>query len=339
MYLKKIIFFTAVLLFLISTSSNLYSQNKYSPKYKTLAHEIISKEPELVSKDQAYRKLDILIDNARKVLKKREKYRRWQTEEIFKTIYMDLLNQGYDYKSNDFLSYGLVNGKLDCDNYTLIYYAIAQVIGFPIYIVNLPKHTTLLWDTDGRHDPINKSNPVNEGDFYWETTLGEIRTDEKYITTRRIEKSSINSGVFLNKVKNKNMYAVMHNYIATMHIESGEFDKALAEISKAVELDSKFPEAFNNMGIIYSNLNDIVSAVKSYDKALSLHPNFTLAYINKGIALQKSKDFHGAISLYTDALSIESDFRPLYLMRSKLYKKVGLYDKALKDIETYESMK
>ncbi|NIP37914.1 MAG: tetratricopeptide repeat protein [Candidatus Dadabacteria bacterium] len=282
-------------------------------------------------------KLDKLIDNAKKVLKRRDKYRRWQTEDIFKTIYIDLLNSGYDYKSNDLLSYGLVKGRLDCDNYTLIYYAIAQEMGFPIYIINLPKHTTLLWDTDGRHDPLNKSNPVNEGDFYWETTLGEIRTDEQYIAARRIDTESIKSGVFLNKIRSENMYAVLHNYLAAGHIESNEFNKALDEINTAIKLDPKFPEAYNNKGIIHSNMKDFADAVKSYDKALSLHPNFTLAYINKGIALQKQGKYESAIKMYTDALTIESDFEPLYMMRAKLYKKIGLFDEALKDIKIYES--
>jgi tetratricopeptide (TPR) repeat protein len=340
--LKYFILLLTLLLAPTGFSNYLYPISKetnYTPKYNTLAHKIILKEPDLVSKAQAFRRLDKLIENAKKVLKKRGNYRRWQAEEIFKTIYMDMIYEGYDYKSNDFLSWGLVNGILDCDNYSLIYYAVAQEIGFPIYIVNLPKHTTLLWDPDGVHDPYNKDSPANKGDFYWETTLGEIRSDDQYKKSHSISEQSIKDGVFLNKVNNENMFAVLHNYLATKFIESRNYNEALKQINISLALDSKFAEAYNNKGIIYSNLKDYTNAVTSYNKALRLHPNFTLAYINKGIALQKSGEYQGAIEMYTDALAIESDFKPLYMLRSKLYKRVGLFDQALEDIERYESIK
>ncbi len=35
----------------------------------------------------------------------------------------------------------------------------------------------------------------------------------------------------------------------------------------------------------------------------------------------------------------EPDFKPLYILRSKLYKKIGLFDEVLKDIKRYESLK
>ncbi len=333
------IFLINILIFVFTDFSHSDTkQTVYTPKYSTLAHKIITKEPVLVSKSEAFRRLDKLIDDAKKVLKKRDKYRRWQAEEIFKTIYMDLFNKGYDYESNDFLSYGLVNEKLDCDNYTLIYYSIAEEIGFPVYMVNLPKHSTLLWDEDGKHDPINKDNPVNSGDFYWEATLGEFRSDEQYKNSHFISDKSVQQGVFLNKIKDDTMFALLHNYLAAKHIESERYNEAMREIDLALALDSKFPEAYNNKGIIYSNLKDYKSAINSYDRALELHPNFTLAYVNKGIAFQKSGNYSSAIDMYTDALAIESDFKPLYLLRSKLYKKIGLYEKALEDINKYESL-
>lgn len=80
---------------------------------------------------------------------------------------MLLINAGYDYRENDFLSVGLLNGVLDCDNYTAIYYSIAQVMHFPIYIVNLPKHSALLWDEDEKHNPLDAKSLENKGDYYW----------------------------------------------------------------------------------------------------------------------------------------------------------------------------
>lgn len=310
----------------------------YDSKYDTIAHKIIITEPDIVSKKEALLKLDKLVDQAKNSLKRRKKYSQWQSEDILRTIYTILLTNGYDYKENDFLSVGLVNGNLDCDNYTVIYYSIAQVMHFPFYIINLPKHSTLLWDKDGKHDPLNVKSPENKGDYYWETTLGEIRSDSDYIKSHRIPNSSIVNKIFLNKINEDQILAVVYNNMAIRELNSGNYSDALIEINQSVNLDEKSPETINNRGIIYSKLHDYDNAISNYDKAIKLFPNFTLALINKAIALEKTGNYNAAVEYYTDALDIKSDFIIGYKLRSDAYRRIGNMKSADRDLTIFNSL-
>jgi len=326
------------ILILSDTEAKDSKPDYYDSKYDTIAHKIIITEPDIVSKKEALFKLDKLIDQAKISLKRRGNYSQWQSENIFRTIYMILITNGYDYKENDFLSVGLVNGNLDCDNYTAIYFSIAQVMQFPYYIVNLPKHSTLLWDQDGKHDPLNVKSPENKGDYYWETTLGEIRSDSDYIKSHRIPNSSIVNKIFLNKINEDQILSVVFNNIAIRELNSGNYPEALIEIDQSINLDEKSPETINNRGIIYSKLHDYDNAIVNYDKAIKLFPNFTLALINKAIALEKTGNYNVAVEYYTDALNIESDFIIVYKLRSDAYSRMGNLKGADKDITIFNSL-
>ena len=64
----------------------------------------------------------------------------------------------------------------------------------------------------------------------------------------------------------------------------GEYDKAIKEYNKAIELNPKYAEAFNNRGLAYRHKGELDRAIKDYNKAIELNPKYAKAFNNRGVA-------------------------------------------------------
>ena len=51
-----------------------------------------------------------------------------------------------------------------------------------------------------------------------------------------------------------------------------EYDSAIRDYTKAIELDPKFVDAYNNRGLSYDNKKEYDSAIRDYTKAIELDP-------------------------------------------------------------------
>ena len=60
----------------------------------------------------------------------------------------------------------------------------------------------------------------------------------------------------------------------------GEYDNAIEAYQKAIELNPKKDEAYNNMGIAYYSLGQFDEAIKALSMALHINSNKSLVYAN-----------------------------------------------------------
>jgi tetratricopeptide (TPR) repeat protein len=65
---------------------------------------------------------------------------------------------------------------------------------------------------------------------------------------------------------------------AVQHLED-----AIADYTKAIELDPQHTRAYNNRGNAYISLGETESALRDYDTALELDPDLALTYFNRGL--------------------------------------------------------
>ena len=69
---------------------------------------------------------------------------------------------------------------------------------------------------------------------------------------------------------------------------------ALADYNKAIEINPKDSEAYNNRGVVKKRLNFNVGALSDYSQAIALNPNDSIAHANRGRLKKLYFDNEGA---------------------------------------------
>ena len=64
------------------------------------------------------------------------------------------------------------------------------------------------------------------------------------------------------------------------HYEKAEFDRAIADFTKAIELNPKLALAYSNLGWTYEAIGDEREAIAHYRKALEFEPSLEAARDN-----------------------------------------------------------
>ena len=116
-----------------------------------------------------------------------------------------------------------------------------------------------------------------------------------------------------------------------IHSENDEFEHALADFNKALELDPNLAIAYNNRGGVYEKTGKLDLALADFNKALELDPKLAHAYNNRGNVHAKNGEIDLAIEEYTQALKIESGNSTFLNNRGVAYANNGDYDLALAD--------
>ena len=63
-----------------------------------------------------------------------------------------------------------------------------------------------------------------------------------------------------------------------------DYDSAIEQLNKVIEMDEKFVDAYNLRGNCYSALKKNDEAVKDFSKAIEIDPNNRGAFVNRGLA-------------------------------------------------------
>lgn len=125
-------------------------------------------------------------------------------------------------------------------------------------------------------------------------------------------------------------------------------DQAKKSYEHAIKLDSKYPEAINNLGTIYYAEKNYRRAIGCYNRALKYSPPSASIYANMGAAYFGRKDYKRATEYYERALTLDPDVfehhsgfgtlmqertveerATFHLYLAKMYAKSGANDRAL----------
>lgn len=85
-----------------------------------------------------------------------------------------------------------------------------------------------------------------------------------------------------------------------------DFEAAIIEYSKVIEIQPKNADAYHNRGIAKAKLKDYQGAVIDFTKTIELDPNHEFGYYNRGNAKDDLNDFKSAIADYNKAIRINS---------------------------------
>ena len=111
----------------------------------------------------------------------------------------------------------------------------------------------------------------------------------------------------------------------------GLYDEAIADYTKATELDPKHSRAFANRGIAKQAKGLLDKAIEDYSKAIELDPKSALAYTNRGNGKWAQGLLDEAIADYTKAIEFDPAYASAYHNRAMAKQTQGLHDEAIAD--------
>lgn len=144
-----------------------------------------------------------------------------------------------------------------------------------------------------------------------------MEEDYKYYLDNGIEK--INAGKFsdaieeINKsIEMKKDWSISYFYRAVAYDAMENFDEAILDYTKALQLDDKMTDAYYNRARIILSRKDIDNpkiekAVEDLEKALELDGNFIDALYAMAAAKKKLGDYHASLVYLERLLQIQPD--------------------------------
>jgi tetratricopeptide (TPR) repeat protein len=113
----------------------------------------------------------------------------------------------------------------------------------------------------------------------------------------------------------------------------GEFDRAIADYDRALQLNPTMATAFDNRGRAYSQKNQFERAVADYNEAIRLNPNSAIALHNRCWAHIAVGNIGDALSDCNESLRIRPQDAGTLSTRGLVYLRAGAFDKAILDYD------
>ncbi len=162
--------------------------------------------------------------------------------------------EGFHYDRSPFArsrqEYRFLNGILDtrqgtCYTIPLLYMAVAQRLGYPLYPVLAPDHIFVRYV-----DPNFIEQNIET------TSGGKYFPDEFYIQSFAVSKSGLKSGSYLRTLTYRQFLGYMLLPSAVIHGRHAATPKVIAYLEKAIELDPGIADYYDNLRIVYTELSE-----------------------------------------------------------------------------------
>jgi len=92
--------------------------------------------------------------------------------------------------------------------------------------------------------------------------------------------------------------------------DGGNPDLAIKDYDKAIKLDLRLGEAWNNRGVVRHAKRDFEGAIADYDKDITINPRFAVAYKNRGVVRQALGRETDAERDFAECLALNRELKP-----------------------------
>src|SRR5262249_44040614 len=110
-----------------------------------------------------------------------------------------------------------------------------------------------------------------------------------------------------------------------------QYPDAVADYSRAIELNPKFAPAWTNRGATHRRLGDLAKAVADSSQAIELDPREMMAWDHRGDAHRDLGQPAKAVADYSRAIELDQKFAPAWIERGAAYLRLGEPGKAVTD--------
>jgi len=114
--------------------------------------------------------------------------------------------------------------------------------------------------------------------------------------------------ILLPLTKTNSSNAFVWFLTATVFAQFNQLEKSEQAFLRAIAIQPNYPEAFNNLGVVYEKGNNIDLAREQYENAISLKPDYINALYNLGNVYQTQHQLDKAAENYLQALHYKADY-------------------------------
>ncbi|MBF0279364.1 MAG: tetratricopeptide repeat protein [SAR324 cluster bacterium] len=129
---------------------------------------------------------------------------------------------------------------------------------------------------------------------------------------------------------------IAHAQIGRLYLEEKQYELALQYLNKTFELTNENPfiEIYNYRGLTYLGLGQYDLALKDYNKALQMDPEYVNAYLNRGNTHIRLAQNEQALLDFNQAIKLDPKNVGGYFNRGNMYLWQRQYRQALEDYKT-----
>ncbi|NLD27900.1 MAG: lipoprotein NlpI [bacterium ADurb.Bin270] len=131
--------------------------------------------------------------------------------------------------------------------------------------------------------------------------------------------------------------------LGKQHFENREYERAAKYLQKVIEMECKYADVYNMMGVMAHDGGRFATAMKYFQEALNLNPTYTEAVLNLAVLYNDLGQYEDAKKLYNDlkqtSKKVSGKIEPvlkgklsnLHAEIGDIYRSVGLYDHAIEE--------
>jgi tetratricopeptide (TPR) repeat protein len=208
---------------------------------------------------------------------------------------------------------------------------------------NTPEQTTFTNDqgkADFRNVPVGMYHVSVSGDGIEAMESDEFEVDSRkvtqsqYVTVHQIQgseaksESSTSGTVSASELKVPDK-ARKELDKANEAISRQEWSKAIESLNKAIAIYPQYASAYNNLGVVYAHMNDVVREQQALEKAVSLDDHFVAACQNLVKVYLRQRAYPQAETLLGKGLSVEPNNGQYLMLMADVQYMEGHYDAAI----------
>lgn len=211
------------------------------------------------------RRIDRLVEGARSVIQRQDRYDPDSVIRALNTFFYQIEGFRYDFSKQAFSkteNYYLT-GVLDtrqgtCFNLPMLYMAVAQRLGYPVYPVTAPDHVFLRFVSPDLKEPNIEA-----------TAGGGYSPDEDYIERLHISAKGLKSGAYLKTLTYRQYLAFLLETNAIALGQRGQIDRAIYYLEKVIQIHPQSAPTYNSLRIAY-----ILKSKQAYAMGNSISAEF-----------------------------------------------------------------
>jgi tetratricopeptide (TPR) repeat protein len=125
--------------------------------------------------------------------------------------------------------------------------------------------------------------------------------------------------------------AIAYDSRGVAYWRKGDYDQAIVNYNKAIEIDPQFARAYMRRGAAYAGKGDYDPSFADSSKAIEIDPKNFKAYSNRSLVQARRGNYDQAVADASKAIEIDPKYPNPYGVRGYAYEGKGNYDLAIAD--------